>query len=85
MPFKFNAREAIEKLLTWTAQKKKLGAVVLVSSNEAAKKWEPVATFAEGAAAVENQVKALQEQRTHGPLVFANRYDGIDLPGDSCR
>ncbi|MFM0652913.1 DEAD/DEAH box helicase [Paraburkholderia sediminicola] len=85
MPFRFKVRESIEKLLTWTAEKKKFGAVVLVSSNEAANIWSEVATVAEGPAAVEGQVQALQDRSSNGPVVFANRYDGIDLPGDACR
>ena len=85
MPFKFNVREAIDKLLEWTAETKRLGAVVLVPSNDAARKWEGVATFAEGSQAVEAQVAELQARTTNGPVVFASRYDGIDLPGDTCR
>lgn len=85
MPFKFNVREAIDKLLEWTATTQGLGTVVLVPSNEAARKWDGVATFAEGSQAVEAQVAALQARTVNGPLVFANRYDGIDLPGNSCR
>ena len=85
MPFGFKVREAIHKLLQWTTETKKLGAVVLVPSNNAAEKWEDVATFAEGSTAVETQVESLQARTSNGPVVFANRYDGIDLPGDSCR
>lgn len=85
MPFNFNVREAINKLLLWTTETKKYGAVVLVPSNSAAAVWTDVATFAEGSEEVEAQVQALQARATNGPVVFANRYDGIDLPGDSCR
>ena len=28
---------------------------------------------------------AMQEGETYGPLVLANRYDGIDLAGNACR
>ena len=85
MPFNFDVREAINKLLTWTTEKEKYGAIVLVPSNSAAKGWADVATFAEGSEEVEAQVLALQTRTTNGPVVFASRYDGIDLPGDSCR
>ncbi|WP_346835959.1 DEAD/DEAH box helicase [Paenibacillus polymyxa] len=84
MKFK-SSREEIDKLIAWTAQKKNLGAVVLVSSDEAAKKWSDVATVAKGSEEVERLVNQLQEEQIRGPVVFANRYDGIDLPGDSCR
>lgn len=85
MPFRFNVREAIDKLLEWTTTKKNVGAVVLVPSNSAAEKWEGTATVAEGSTEVQDQVDALQDGSTRGPVVFASRYDGIDLPGDSCR
>ncbi len=85
MPFNFNVRESIDKLLEWTTETKNLGAVVLVPSNDAAERWTNVAEFPKGSEKVEAQVKALQTRTTNGPVVFANRYDGIDLLGDSCR
>ena len=74
----------MKTLLTQVAQRN-LGAIVLVPSNFAAKAWEDIAEFADGSAQVEAKVEALQARTTSGPIVFANRYDGIDLPGDSCR
>lgn len=85
MPFNFNVRKTIDKLLEWTTETKNLGAVVLVPSNDAAEGWTNVAAFAKGPEKVEDQVQALQTRTTNGPVVFANRYDGIDLLGDSCR
>ncbi|MNQ22862.1 DEAD/DEAH box helicase [compost metagenome] len=85
MPFKLDTLDAVSKLLKWTAEKRGLGAVVLVPSNNAAKRWDDVTTFAEGSEEVERQVEQLQERASNGPVVFANRYDGIDLPGDACR
>lgn len=85
MPFKFNVREAINKLLEWTTSKKNFGAVILVSSNSAAERWEDVATLADDSAGVEALVEQLQAREFNGPVVFASRYDGIDLPGDACR
>ncbi|MEZ6040000.1 MAG: helicase C-terminal domain-containing protein [Planctomycetaceae bacterium] len=84
MPFKFDTHDAIGKLLKWTADQKK-GAVILVPSDKAAQHWQDVATVAQGSRQVEGVVEQLQAGSTHGPLVFANRYDGMDLPGDSCR
>lgn len=84
MKFDFNATQVTKSLLKQVAGKN-LGAVVLVPSNLAAKEWEDVAEFAEGSDKVEAKVQALQARMTNGPVVFANRYDGIDLPGDSCR
>jgi replicative superfamily II helicase len=85
MPFKFKVREAADKLLEWTTDKRDRGAIVLVPSDRAAEKWKESATFAEGSTEVQAQVDALQAGTERGPVVFSNRYDGIDLPGNSCR
>lgn len=74
-----------EKLIEWAADKKEVGAIVLVSSDEAAKGWSNAAVVARGSNEVEGLVTQLQAEEIRGPVVFANRYDGIDLPGDSCR
>jgi len=79
MPFKFNVQAAIKKLVDWTS-KQDFGAVILVPSDRAALQWSDVATVAEGSQEVEELVGALQAGETFGPAVFANRYDGIDLP-----
>ncbi|PXX15179.1 replicative superfamily II helicase [Nitrosomonas ureae] len=84
MPFSFDVQEAVRKLLDWVA-KQNFGAVVLVSSDPAAERWADVGEVAKGSTEVEALVNALQERKMFGPVVFANRYDGIDLPGDSCR
>lgn len=84
MPFKFDVQAAIEKLVSWTVEKN-LGTVILTPSNRAAEKWAEVATLPADSRDVEKLVSELQKRTTSGPVVFANRYDGIDLPGDSCR
>jgi len=84
MKFKMNVNEAIFKILDWTS-KNNLGSIILVSSDNAATKWSDVATVASGSEEVEKYVNDLQQRISNGPIVFANRYDGIDLPGDSCR
>jgi Holliday junction resolvase len=84
MPFSFDMQAAMAKLVEWTSNQK-LGAVILVSSDKAAAQWSGVATVAAGSPEVEKLVAELQSRITSGPVVFANRYDGIDLPGDSCR
>lgn len=85
MPFKFDVRAAINILLDWTTSKRKFGAVVLVPSNASAERWKDVAALADSSAEVEALVEQLQARQSNGPVVFANRYDGIDLPGDACR
>jgi Holliday junction resolvase len=84
MPFEVDVKDCVERLVSWTV-KQDLGAVILVPSDKAASQWSDVATVAKGSKEVESLVAALQERKTYGPAVFANRYDGIDLPGDSCR
>lgn len=84
MPFDFDVAKITKELLKSIANQN-LGTVVLVPSNYAAKNWEEVADIAEGSDQAEAKIEALQARETNGPIVFANRYDGIDLPGDSCR
>lgn len=64
---------------------RKRGAVILTSSGEAAKSWTDIAEYPSTAMAVAEQVAAMQAGTSYGPLVLANRYDGIDLAGDACR
>lgn len=85
MPFDFNVNEAIKKLIEWTSYKKRYGSVVLAPSDKIASEWDDVANVAKGSAEVESLVEELQTGTSFGPAVFSNRYDGIDLPGDSCR
>jgi hypothetical protein len=60
------------------------GAVVLVPSEAAANRWSTSARLMM-AADVESAVSDLVSGSDHGPFVFANRYDGIDLNGNACR
>jgi replicative superfamily II helicase len=61
------------------------GAVILSPSGPAAKKWTDVATYPNTATAVAAQVAAMRAGTSFGPIVLANRYDGIDLAGNACR
>ena len=61
------------------------GVVILSPSDYRAAKWSDVASVAKGTEAVEKAVGNLQKGVSIGPIAFANRYDGIDLPGNSCR
>ena len=60
------------------------GAVILTSSRSGADQWSDVATVSQGDE-VADAVGDLVARATNGPFAFPNRYDGIDLPGDSCR
>ena len=60
------------------------GAVVLTPSGSSAERWSDVATVCQGDD-VASAVGELVARSGNGPYAFPNRYDGIDLPGDSCR
>lgn len=85
MQFDFNVPQVTRGLLKWIATERRLGAVVLTPSNVSAQAWADVAVVPESSEQVEAYVGAMQARTTNGPIAFANRYDGIDLPGDSCR
>lgn len=76
--------QSFRKILDWTV-KQKFGAIILVSTDKNASDWSGVARIAKGPTEVEEMVSKLQKFEDFGPFVFANRYDGIDLPGNACR
>jgi replicative superfamily II helicase len=61
------------------------GALILSPSGPAAEKWTDIATYPNNTTAVAAQVAAMQAGTSFGPIVLANRYDGIDLAGNACR
>lgn len=63
----------------------KQGAVVLSPSGQAADKWTDIAAYPNTAKDVTQHVAAMQKGESYGPIVLANRYDGIDLAGNACR
>ena len=60
------------------------GVVIITPSRRAADRWEAIAQIAQGDE-VATCVNALVEGKDRGPYAFPNRYDGIDLPKESCR
>jgi replicative superfamily II helicase len=82
---KLNNRDDLKmarKLAQATA--KQVGSVVLVPSERAAERWKNAGTLVMGVK-VEEAIESLVSGTDHGPFIFANRYDGIDLVGDACR
>lgn len=61
------------------------GVAILSPSGAAAKEWTDIAEYPETTKAVSEKIAAMQAGNTYGPLVLANRYDGIDLAGNACR
>ena len=62
-----------------------LGVAILSPSGAAAREWNDIAEYPETTNDVSKCVAAMQESESYGPLVLANRYDGIDLAGNACR
>jgi Type III restriction enzyme, res subunit len=77
--------ELVRKIVSWAATKRSIGTVVLVPSMGAAAQWKAIADIPNSTEQVGEFVAQLQSGATHGPVVFANRYDGIDLPGRACQ
>ncbi|MEA5513292.1 DEAD/DEAH box helicase family protein [Nodularia sp. UHCC 0506] len=80
-----NMQQILQNMAKWMAEEQKEGTVILVSSDKIAKLWTNVAKFPDSTEKVAIYVKELQDGKSHGPFVFANRYDGIDLSNSSCR
>jgi replicative superfamily II helicase len=76
---------AVVKKIALQTAKSDLNTVVLVPSGYAAEKWTDIAEYPSTSTSVESKLSELVNGITHGPIVLANRYDGIDLPDDSCR
>lgn len=74
----------VTKAITKVVAQKYAGVVILTQSEAQAKEWEDVGTVVVGDA-VTSAVKELKDGTSHGPFIFASRYDGLDLVGDACR
>jgi tetratricopeptide (TPR) repeat protein len=59
-------------------------ALILVPSNRAAEKWADVVGEQQGDD-VTKQVELFKTARPPAKLLLVGRYDGVDLPGDTCR
>ena len=73
------------KLIAEKLAESKRGVAILSPSGASAKEWTDIAEYPETTRAVSERVTAMQAGDTYGPLVLANRYDGIDLAGNACR
>ena len=73
----------LETLAGWVSEKFG-GTVIITPSRASADRWDATAKIVQGDD-VAVCVSSLREGTSKGPYAFPNRYDGIDLPGDSCR
>ncbi len=76
---------AMKGLAESAAKKKQVSTVVLVPSRAIAKHWEDVCTLVDSTGKITAAIDQLTSGKSKGPFLFANRYDGIDLPHDACR
>lgn len=74
--------QEIKSSLKEMAQKHNV--VVIVPSNQRAKYWSDVADLTLNSKNIDDGVKQLKNNHI-GLTVLVNKYDGIDLPDDSCR
>ncbi|MEM6883932.1 MAG: DEAD/DEAH box helicase, partial [Verrucomicrobiota bacterium] len=84
IPSQFDFKDTVVKLIKSVSASKR-GVVILAPSERAAKNWEKEAIIPRDTNHTEELINKLQNEETYGPVAFANRYDGIDLPGNSCR
>ena len=61
------------------------GVAILTPSGATAREWTDIAEYPETSTGVSEKVAEMQAGDKFGPLVLANRYDGIDLAGNACR
>ena len=64
---------------------KKYNVVILVPSFSRAKFWDEQGERTATKDNIDRIVEALKSGKHVGKIIFVNRYDGIDLPGDACR
>lgn len=63
----------------------KPGIVVITSSDSKAKFYEKLGSVIADSSNIFEEVNKLKTGNTQKTVVFANKYDGIDLPDDACR
>ncbi|HMH21542.1 MAG TPA: DEAD/DEAH box helicase [Puia sp.] len=66
-------------------EKRKYGTVALTPSNRAAQYWEQCGAIMPDKDSIQEVIKNLREGHFSQTVVLSNRYDGIDLPDDTCR
>ena len=79
-----NLRDVLIKKMQSLAQSG-VGAVVLEPGFSTAEKWSDLGVNVVERDRVEATITALKKRTLKEPVVFANRYNGLDLPGDACR
>jgi replicative superfamily II helicase len=78
-------RERIVKGFAAPNPKRRFGVVALAPSFNRTKDWEAYGTIVANKETVGGVIDGLKRGEFEKAVVLANRYDGIDLPDDSCR
>ena len=78
-------RDAMIHSFAKPTEKLQFGRVILTPSFNKNKQFENIGTVVATAENIYDIVKQLKDGHYNKAVVFANRYDGIDLPDNSCR
>lgn len=68
-----------------TNKKRTFGTCILTPSFKTAYIWEKNGAIVSRGNDIDKLIKRLKDENFEAPIVFANRYDGIDLPDSTCR
>ncbi|HBL05581.1 MAG TPA: DEAD/DEAH box helicase [Clostridium sp.] len=78
-------RKAMVNKLAKPEKDRKYGVVTLVPSFKGGKDWEGYGSVLANKDTINSELEKLKNKECEKALVIANRYDGIDLPDNSCR
>lgn len=78
-------RELMRSEFAKPKEKRVVGHVSLIPSYKLAEQYERLGSIIANAANIEDIIEALKNNQFNKTVVFVNRYDGIDLPDESCR
>ena len=78
-------REIVVEKFAKPSDKRKFGVVALVPSDKGSSDWKAYGSTVADKNSIDEKVAALKNGQRQNTLVIVNRYDGIDLPDDSCR
>ncbi len=82
MPFDYS-EEMNKKLIQWLIEKRNINSIILTPSFKESEKYKDIGEIIEED--IDSIVEKLKNNHLTKPVVFSNRYDGIDLPHDACR
>jgi len=78
-------RERVVAELAPVSPKRKYGVVTLAPSFPKAADWKSAGAVVADKGTIENGIAALRQNKFDSTLVIVNKYDGIDLPDETCR